>query len=509
MTSSSPQSSSGVTDSLNAQIIGTDNGDLLMGSALNDMIQGRGGNDTLDGGLGNDWLYGGAGADTYRFGKGYGQDTIVAVDPGGSTDIVEFGAGILPSDLSYRKSGDDLVLLFKNSSDTLTLKYYLAGQPQAAGSSQSKVKLVFANGSGLDPLAVAAATDLPTNSSGGGSGSSPSIGASLVNHAPSGSVTITGAPKQGQKLYAGHSIQDSDGIGTVNYEWLANGQVITGISGNTYTPTQAQVGQVISARARYIDGLGNTETVTSQTTAKVANVNDLPTGTLTLDAAPRQGQKLNLKVELSDADGLGSFSYLWLADGQAITKTSAPSFTPTAKEVGKVITVQVSYTDGYGSKETVLSSASNLVASAGTTGASGNDLLVGGIDADSLSGGAGKDTLIGGLGQDTMTGGSGADIFRFTSIAEMGSSSAACDTITDFKPGEDKIDLSHIDADTSTSADDAFGSLILVTSGSFTHAGQLRFDQGVLYGNTDADADAEFAIILTGISTLSLGDFIL
>lgn len=509
MTSSSSQGNPGLTDSLNAQVMGSDNDDLLTGSVLNDMIQGRGGDDTLDGGMGSDWLYGGAGADTYRFGKGYGQDVIVAVDPGGSTDTVAFGAGILPSDLSYRKSGDDLILLLKDSRDTLALKYYLAGQPQAAGLSQSKVKLVFANGSWLDPLAVAAATELPTSSSGGGSGSSPGGGISPVNHAPSGSVTLTGVPKQGQKLYASHSLQDSDGIGTVHYEWLANGQVITGVSGNSYTPTQAQVGQVISARARYLDGLGNTETVTSQATAKVANVNDLPTGSLTLDASPRQGQTLNLKVELSDADGLGNFSYLWLADGKAITKTSVPSFTPTAKEVGKVITVQVSYTDGYRSKETVLSSASNLVASASTTGGSGNDLLAGSIDADNLSGGAGKDTLIGGLGQDTMTGGSGADIFRFTSIAEMGSSSAACDTITDFKRGEDKIDLSRIDADGSTGTDDAFGSLILVVSGSFTRAGQLRFAQGVLYGNTDADADAEFAISLTGVSTLSLGDFIL
>ena len=500
--------SPGNIGSLTARIVGTESSELLNGSTQGDMIQGRGGNDTLDGGLGNDWLYGGAGADSYRFGKGYGQDTIVAVDPGGSTDIVQFGTGILPTDLSYRKSGDDLVLLLRDSSDSITLKYYLAGQPQADTMSQSRIQLAFANGSVLDPLSLTAATDLPTSSSDGGSGSSPGTGSSPVNHAPSGSVTLAGTPRQGQKLYASHNIQDSDGMGVVSYEWLANGQVITGVSGNTFTPTQAQVGQLISARARYTDGLGKSETVTSQATAKVANVNDLPTGTLTLDATPRQGQKFNVKVEISDADGLGSLSYLWLADGKAVSKTSVASFTPTAKEVGKLITVQVSYTDGYRSKETVLSQASNLVASASTSGASGNDLLVGGIDGDSLSGGAGKDTLIGGLGHDTLTGGSGSDIFRFTSVAEMGSSSTACDTITDFRRGEDRLDLSRIDADSATSGDDAFGSLTLVTGGGFSAPGQLRFTGGVLYGNTDMDADAEFAIALTGVTTLSLQDVI-
>lgn len=495
---------------LKSRFVGTASHDLLTGTSQGDMLQGRDGQDTLDGGAGNDWLDGGAGSDTYRFGKGYGQDTIVATDPGGGTDTVQFGAGILASGMRYRQSGDDLVLLLQGSADSLTLKYYLAGQQQAAGSSHYRIKLAFANGSVLDPFDLAAATDLPTSSTDSGSGSSSGNGnSSTVNHAPSGSVTITGIPKQGQRLLASHSIQDADGIGKLHYEWLANGQVITGVSGNSFTPTQAQVGQTISARARYVDGQGKAETVTSQATAKIGNANDLPTGTLTLDASPRQGQKLKVKVEISDADGLGNLSYLWLANGKAISKTQAPSYTPNIKDVGKLITVQVSYTDGYGNKESVLSTDSNLVASASSSGTKGKDLLVGGIEGDRLSGGAGNDTLIGGLGQDTLTGGSGADILRFTSLAEMGNASTACDTISDFKRGEDKLDLSQIDADSSTSNDDAFASLVLGSPMSFTQPGQLRFTQGVLYGNVDADADAEFAIALSGISTLSLGDLIL
>jgi len=494
---------------LSGRIVGRSGHDLLQGTSQNDLIQGLGGNDTLDGGAGNDWLVGGAGTDSYRFGKGHGQDTIVAVDPGGSTDSVQFGAGIKPSDLYYRQSGDDLILLLQGSSDSLTLKYHLAGQSQAGAPTQSKIRLLFADGSVLDPLALASGPSLPTSST--ETGTPPSAGggsSNAINHAPSGSVTLSGRPRQGDKLYASHSIQDADGIGTVSYEWLVNGQVIAGVSGNAYTPTQAQVGQVISARARYTDGLGNAELVSSQASAKVANVNDLPTGTITLGTSPQQGQRLSAVVEISDADGLGSFSYVWLADGKAVAKTSVASYTPTQKDVGKTITVQVSYTDAFGGKETVLSPASNLVASARTSGGIGNDLLVGGTDHDSLIGNAGRDTLIGGLGHDTLTGGAGADIFRFTSLAEMGSASTACDTITDFRRGEDKLDLSRIDADGSTSADEAFGSLTLVTGGGFSAPGQLRFAGGVLYGNTDMDAEAEFAIVLTGVTTLSLQDLI-
>ncbi len=82
------------------------------------------------------------------------------------------------------------------------------------------------------------------------------------------------------------------------------------------------------------------------------------------------------------------------------------------------------------------------------------------------------------------------------------------DTIKDFVSGKDKINLSAIDANTSSSkTDDKFTALIS-SSAKFTKAGQLQLSNGVLYGNTDADATAEFAITLTGIKSLAITDFI-
>lgn len=76
-------------------------------------------------------------------------------------------------------------------------------------------------------------------------------------------------------------------------------------------------------------------------------------------------------------------------------------------------------------------------AAAGGTldGGSGGDRLCGGDGADILRGGAGEDVICDGAGSDLMSGGTGADVFV---LARDG----VLDTITDFQPGTDRLDLS-------------------------------------------------------------------
>lgn len=57
---------------------------------------------------------------------------------------------------------------------------------------------------------------------------------------------------------------------------------------------------------------------------------------------------------------------------------------------------------------------------------------------DTLVGTTGDDILIGGAGADVLTGGAGGDVFRFTSLRDAG------DTITDFTPYADKLDLNPL-----------------------------------------------------------------
>ena len=78
----------------------------------------------------------------------------------------------------------------------------------------------------------------------------------------------------------------------------------------------------------------------------------------------------------------------------------------------------------------------------------GNDLLNGGSGNDTLVGGAGNDTLIGGLGKDVMTGSAGKNVFVFVSAKDSSVDKAGRDVITDFKSGQDKIDLSALSKST-------------------------------------------------------------
>ncbi|MDW9402829.1 retention module-containing protein [Pseudomonas soli] len=85
------------------------------------------------------------------------------------------------------------------------------------------------------------------------------------------------------------------------------------------------------------------------------------------------------------------------------------------------------------------------------TGNDGDNLLNGGAGNDVLKGGAGNDILIGGPGNDTLTGGSGNDSF----VWQKGDTGH--DTVTDFTPGSDRLDLSQLlqgENATSASLDD-------------------------------------------------------
>jgi Ca2+-binding RTX toxin-like protein len=153
------------------------------------------------------------------------------------------------------------------------------------------------------------------------------------------------------------------------------------------------------------------------------------------------------------------------------------------------------------------------LAGAQATGGSGSDTLVGiehligSAYADQLSGDGASNVLAGAAGADVLAGGGGADIFAYYGLADSGVAEAARDTISDFVQGVDKIDLSKLDANAATVENDAFSTFI-GSADAFTAAGQLRVTDGVLYGNTDGDAAAEFAIVLTGITTLTIGDLI-
>ena len=92
---------------------------------------------------------------------------------------------------------------------------------------------------------------------------------SSVNYPPTGSVTITGNATEDQTLVSSNTLADTDGLGTVNYQWNRNGIAISGATGTSYILVSADVGTAISVTASYTDGEGKFESKTSASTALV------------------------------------------------------------------------------------------------------------------------------------------------------------------------------------------------------------------------------------------------
>ncbi|NWG70281.1 MAG: pre-peptidase C-terminal domain-containing protein [Parvularculaceae bacterium] len=130
-------------------------------------------------------------------------------------------------------------------------------------------------------------------------------------------------------------------------------------------------------------------------------------------------------------------------------------------------------------------------------GDGGDDLLFGGNQADVLNGGAGNDRLDGGTQDDLLNGGSGddwhfggngKDIFAFTDLGGL-------DTIADFVRGQDKADLSDLDAVDGG----ALNAFTWIGGAAFSGvAGQLRsYSSGGAFffaGDTNGDGVADFRV---------------
>jgi Ca2+-binding RTX toxin-like protein len=144
-------------------------------------------------------------------------------------------------------------------------------------------------------------------------------------------------------------------------------------------------------------------------------------------------------------------------------------------------------------------------------GEDGDDVLHGELSNDSIYGGAGNDAIYGGSGLDNMRGEDGADIFYFAPGDIPSAISSNSDRIFDFSSVQgDKIDLAAIDAIVGGS-DNAFA---FIGNAAFTNvAGQLRYASSggstAIYGDTNGDGAADFAIRLDGTHTLAASDFIL
>ncbi len=501
----------------NDTFTGTGADDWVEGGAGNDVLKGMGGRDRLEGGDGNDILDGGAGADTLIGGMGNDTYSVDSVD-----DVVlETSA----------EGGIDTVI----SSVTRTLGEYqenltLSGKAHLNATGNALANTLTGNdgnnvlegGAGADTMIGGLGNDtyyvdsvndtvIETSAKGGidtvVSSVTRTLGEYQENLTLSGNAHLNGTGNalantltgnDGNNVLNGGAGADTmiGGLGNDIYyvdsandkiiETAANGGIDTVISSVTRTLGDYQENLTLSGNA-HLNGTGNA----------LANTLTGNAGNNVLNGGAGADTMIG---------GMGNDTYYVDSANDKVIETAAN---------GGIDTVIASVTRTLGEyQEDLILSGTSAINGTGNalanmlTGNAANNVLTGGAGNDTLIGGAGNDRLVGGLGKDTLTGGTGKDTFVFTTLNDMGLTRATWDVITDFKCGEDKLDLGALDANTATAANEAFHTFIQGTT-AFTTAGQLKFQDGVLYGNIDADSAPEFVIQMVGVTGLTAADFVL
>lgn len=176
---------------------------------------------------------------------------------------------------------------------------------------------------------------------------------------------------------------------------------------NFEAPTDAGGNNVYDVVVQVSDGIA----VDTQALAvTVTNAQEGQSGVPVIsDLTPTRPQQLSVNTAgIADPDGLGAFAYQWQvstnngATWGNIAAATASTFTPVAAQVGNLLRVQVTYTDGAGALTTVTSAPTTPVGD--TIGGSGLGTSINGTNgADIIAGNGGNDTINAGAGDDTIS----------------------------------------------------------------------------------------------------------
>ncbi len=416
--------------------------------AGNDTAAGNGGNDSIFGGDGNDTVAGGDGSDTL-----YGEAGIDKLEGGSGNDLLNGGAG---ADTLNGGTGTDTVS-YSGATAGVTAK--LAGAAANTGDAKGDVYISIERLTGsshADKLYGNGSANLLT----GGSGDD-------LLHGGAGADTLNGGTGTDTASY-------SDATAGVTAK-LADAAANTGdAKGDVYISIERLTG---SSHADRLYGNGSANLLTG------GSGDDLLHGGAGADT-------------LNGGTGTDTASYSGATAGVTAKLADAAANTGDAK--GDVYISIERLTGSSHADKLYGNGSANLL-----TGGSGDDLL---------NGGSGNDTLYGALGADDLTGGAGADIFLFKALTDTTVALAGRDSIFDFSlTGNDRIDLSAIDANTSASGNQAFW--YLGTSVFTGHAGELRYikqaSDTYVYGDVNGDKKVDFAIHLDDALSFEKGDFIL
>jgi len=460
----------------------------LIGSGFNDSLVGNTANNVLDGGAGSDFLNGATGADTMLGGDGIDS---YCVDHAG--DLVSESNGSLAS------GGNDVVYSYL-AAYTLTanverLRLMLAGASNATGNGLDNILYAGAGNNVLD-----------------GAAGSDTVSYAFASAGVTLSLATAGAqPTGGSGSDTLISIENLIGSGFNDY-FTGNGgnNVLDGGAGSDFLNGATGADNMLGGDGTdsyCVDHAG--DLVSESNSSLATGGNDIVYSYLAAYTLTANVERLRLMLAgASNGTGNALDNTLYAGDGNNVLDGAGGNDTVSFAFASAGVTVSLATA---GVQATGGSASDTLISIEHLIGSGFNDNLTGNAGNNVLDGGAGGDLLTGGVGSDVLTGGAGSDTFDFNALSEMGLTNTTWDVITDFVHGTDKLDLATLDADTALAGDQAFTDPVLggTFSGVFASPGDLYFDTAahVLYGNTDSDAAAEFAIQLTGVTTLVAADF--
>ena len=445
----------GVLDALarNGKLTGNTGNNVLTGNASDNALNGGDGADTLNGGDGADSLNGGVGNDELYAGSGND-----AVDAGDGDDTLVGGDGAGNDSYAGGNGADTIKYVSAVAGITVNLGTGLASGTNIGNDTLGGIEHVIGGQSGDRITGNAVANSLD-----GYSGDDTLDGGA-------GNDTLDGG--------AGNDTYVVDATGDVVKESSTKATEIDTVQSAVAWTLGANVENLTLTGSKALNGTGNAlnNTLTGNS---AANVLDGGAGNDTLDG------------------GAGNDTYVVDATGDVVKESSTK-----ATEIDTVQSA-VAWTLGANVENLTLTGSKAL----NGMGNALNNTLTGNTANNALDGGSGHDVLIGGGGTDRFTGGSGNDTFRFATWSDLGLGTAR-DVVTDFFSGQDKIDLSAIDASAAKAGDQAFA---FVTSGFGKAAWQVTYANGIVSINTDTDTAAEYEIQLIGKApgALSALDFVL
>ena len=496
------------------------------GNALDNVIVGNSGNNVLAGLGGADTLDGGTGTDTASYAASSSGVTVsLATGAGGGGDaqgdtLINI-ENLTGSGLNDTLEGDGANNVLNGGAGTDTVSYEHAGA--AVTVSLAITAAQNTGGAGTDTLSSfenlmgSAFNDVLT----GSTAANVLMGLAGDDTLNGGAGADTMSGGLGNDTYvvdnAGDVVTENANEGTdtvqaaVTYTLAANVENLTLTGTSSINGTGNALDNVIVGNSgnNVLAGLGGADTLdggTGTDTASYAASSSGVTVSLATGAGGGGDAQGDTLINIENLTGSGLNDTLEGNGANNVLNGGAGIDTVSYEHAAAAVTVSLAIT---AAQNTVGAGTDTLSLFENLTGSAFNDVLTGSTAANVLMGLAGNDTLVGGSGADLLTGGLGADRFVFSALAD--SVPGTPDLITDFVHGTDIIDFSGIDANTSSSGNQAFAfggqnANVVANSVTWFENGGNTFIQADVNGNTTAD----FMITLTGTNhNLSASDFIL